>query len=888
MKILLRSLVVMTLFAAGCHRSTAGSTSEEKIVRGREVKEGSPAFLSAVRVEMGGGLCTGSIIGPRLILTAAHCVGGVSADQIKVFFDKFPIGDKNNVRKAVKLDTFKPFGADLFPNFDVAWIQLDEDVPAPYTPAEILRDPGILSTTTPILLAGYGKQADVCVSADCVGQLREANTAFENYYDKAHIMSLLVFHGPAELGLGGACNGDSGGPAYAQVGTKWYLIGVTNGTRSDITPQSDNLCNSGWDIYTYAGAYVSWLEKDTGTSLKHDDVTTNLDPAVQPLVVRGLSQTTKPTSWAEWINYANHSDPAYYTVDSIVQYLAYDSGIQGAGKTAVLYDPALTIEKAATTTSLYLSGTTVTDLTPLNAFYSLKDLTLDTTGVTDLSALSNKSTLTSIGIRKFGDAAPDTVINTLGAARKNIEDFVVESISATVLGGTDWSTFSKLKNLAFGKTVGTLDLSKIKPRLIPNDSELAITDTAVTGQLKLDRFFNSTLTLQSLISGDATGLGDKFDWLSLASLKALTLDNFDAAALPNFQTFAGLKSLTLRNNGLTTLANIALPTLVDTVDVSGNKLSTLDFEAPTLATLKAYDNPLQTSHCPAKNCQIDIFIAPNSFDQYCANASAAFKNQYEEPFYGLLLAVQSKVVAAEGLDCTALSAGVAGLAALNLSSSQLKDIRPLGYLTSLRILSLDVNAIEDFSPLTNLKMLETLSMESNNLRTLSSLAGMTKLSSLDVLDNPITAVVADGPALKRLFVGPLQTPPEGPMAFALSIGKDTPLDGLYAANLNLSAESLQAIHATQTLRVLYFIDNRIINSADWGDMVNLVLVGGSFSTPDTCPIVNGNCIAEAGPGGEVSLLGPLLGATTGTRTNTPGPLVYLPGTSSPIQIGTTL
>ncbi|RYZ47432.1 MAG: trypsin-like serine protease, partial [Proteobacteria bacterium] len=252
---LLSSLLTLLVIGSACTKAT---TSEEKIVRGREVGQDSPAYLSAVRLEMGGGLCTGSIIGPRLILTAAHCVADVPATQIKVYFDRIPSTSPDNSRKGVKAQTFKPFGAALFPNFDIAWIELDADVPAPYQPIEILRDANFLESNTNILLAGYGKQADVCTTNDCTGYLREANTHFEKYYDKAHIQSLLVFHGPKESGLGGACNGDSGGPAYAEIAGKWYLIGVTNGLRGDITPESDNSCDGGWDIYTSAGDYVSW------------------------------------------------------------------------------------------------------------------------------------------------------------------------------------------------------------------------------------------------------------------------------------------------------------------------------------------------------------------------------------------------------------------------------------------------------------------------------------------------------------------------------------------------------------------------------------------------------------------------------------------------------
>jgi Leucine-rich repeat (LRR) protein/V8-like Glu-specific endopeptidase len=875
---ILSSFFTLLVMSSACTKAT---NSEQKIVRGREVGQESPAYLSAVRLEMGGGLCTGSIIGPRLILTAAHCVVDTQASQIKVYFDRIPSTSPDNSRKAVKAQTFKPFGAALFPNFDIAWVELEADVPAPYQPIEILRDANNLESSTNILLAGFGKQADVCNTSDCTGFLREANTHFEKYYDKAHIQSLLVFHGPKESGLGGACNGDSGGPAYAEIAGKWYLIGVTNGLRGDITPESDNNCDGGWDIYTSAGDYVSWLEQSSGSKIVAPDLEINQERSAQPLVVTGPSNKVRPSTWAEWVGYANHEDPAFYTVDSILQNFVNQTEDHNADTTAMLFDASRTEPLAATTESLYLQGETVSDLAPLKTFYSLKELTLDRTAVSDLSGLSTRSSLRYLGVREFAETAPDTVLNTLGDARKTLEKLEYEEVPAGIQNSIDWTAFQNLKEVGFTKAKGVLDLSTIKPRLLPNDSVLDLSTSEVKGQLKLSGFFNSKLSLSNLLAEDGD-LSAKVDWTSFQGLKALSLDNFDSKAFPNFVDFVGLSELSLQGNNLTTISDLTLPAQIATLDVSSNRLSALDVRAQNIAVIKAYDNPFADVSCPAESCQTDIFKAPASLEQYCANASSASKNEFEEPYFRTLMLIQQQAGGSPTeLDCARLNQVANRVRFLDLSASGLTDIRPLAFLGLARSISLEGNSIEDVSPLLGLANLESLSLSNNRISSLPSLATLTRLSTLDVMGNPLSAFKADAPQLKKLYLGE-QGATGTKRPFDLTLPAESLLEGLYLGGLELPASSLASLHASQTLRTLYYADDTKVDSENWNDSLNLSLIASSQANLENCGLINGSCVQQSET--EVqTVLGPLLGTTSGMRIEATEVQVYLPGLNAPIQ-----
>ncbi|MDQ3231661.1 MAG: trypsin-like serine protease, partial [Pseudobdellovibrionaceae bacterium] len=305
--------------ASACHQE---STSTLDIIRGQPLAPDSPALNNVVGLSLNGlsTFCTGSVVAEDIVVTAAHCVGG-----LKSFYVVF--GPPNRIMQkieVVQVETFKPYGEAAFPNFDIAWLKLKTKVPAGFKPLEVLRDPALLKKAKEFRLAGYGFEKTNCFTNDCSDELLEAKTALDKYHDNARLMSLLVFKGAAELGFGGACNGDSGGPAYAKIDDRWYLIGVTNGTTAYMTPEahanSAQSCEAGSDIYTFMGDYVPWIQKRSTQQLIQRPET-NPDRTESPFVIKGEvkpDQAPEPSTWAEWIQYPYHNEQVWNTIDRLL------------------------------------------------------------------------------------------------------------------------------------------------------------------------------------------------------------------------------------------------------------------------------------------------------------------------------------------------------------------------------------------------------------------------------------------------------------------------------------------------------------------------------------------------------------------------------------------
>lgn len=234
------------LLLAGCVAGADTSTTGQSIVGG-VTDTGDPAV---VIVDLGNGLCTGTVISPHVILTAGHCIEQVNNTSIR-FENEYGdnTGPTIQATEVLRHPEYNSGGKDIG-----------------------LVAIGTAAPTTPIPFNTTALESHIGEAVRIVGfgvTSENGNDSGLKRQGDATLFALLTENGGEVETTNqpqGTCYGDSGGPNFMTIGGHEVVAGITT-TGTDI-------CGSGYDIGTRVDAFADWIQTFVSA---HDSATCGAD-----------------------------------------------------------------------------------------------------------------------------------------------------------------------------------------------------------------------------------------------------------------------------------------------------------------------------------------------------------------------------------------------------------------------------------------------------------------------------------------------------------------------------------------------------------------------------------------------------------------------------------
>lgn len=240
---------------SGAGGSASAGPSSSPVVGGRAVEFGDWPDVVAILTH-DGGLCSGTLLGADLVVTAGHCV---DAGPREVIVGSIDLARPDGQRRAVKWARAYPNWADTY---DVGVIMLENPVFARQRAiAQGCTPARRMATGTRLELVGFGLATRAATDENTRLHAATIEVVDAACTEDPSCARAVAPYGEFTAGGNGtdACFGDSGGPVYIPTAHGPALVGiVSRGLATFGDP-----CGDG-GVFVRADKVVAWIQSVSG------------------------------------------------------------------------------------------------------------------------------------------------------------------------------------------------------------------------------------------------------------------------------------------------------------------------------------------------------------------------------------------------------------------------------------------------------------------------------------------------------------------------------------------------------------------------------------------------------------------------------------------------